>query len=254
MTGSNSSRQHLVTAAVLVIGDEILSGRTKDKNIGYIAEYLTAIGIDLSEVRVVADDEPAIVEAVNVLRTRYDYVFTTGGIGPTHDDITAECVAKAFGVAINHDPRAIKILSERLAQTGSEMNEARMRMTRIPEGAELVHNKVSAAPGFWLGNVIVMAGVPSIMQVMLDEVAPKLKTGVRMLSDTVRADAREGDIGTPLGAIAKAHPEVSIGSYPFFDETRGPNTNVVLRARDQAKLSAAKAEVEVMLQRVRGAQ
>jgi molybdenum cofactor synthesis domain-containing protein len=254
MTGSNSSRQHLVTAAVLVIGDEILSGRTKDKNIGYIAEYLTAIGIDLSEVRVVADDEAAIVEAVNVLRTRYDYVFTTGGIGPTHDDITAECVAKAFGVAINHDPRAIKILSERLAQTGSEMNEARMRMTRIPEGAELVHNKVSAAPGFWLGNVIVMAGVPSIMQVMLDEVAPKLKTGVRMLSDTVRADAREGDIGTPLGAIAKAHPEVSIGSYPFFDETRGPNTNVVLRARDQAKLSAAKAEVEVMLQRVRGAQ
>jgi len=254
MTGSNSSRQHLVTAAVLVIGDEILSGRTKDKNIGYIAEYLTAIGIDLSEVRVVADDEPAIVEAVNVLRTRYDYVFTTGGIGPTHDDITAECVAKAFGVAINHDPRAVKILTERLAQTGSEMNEARMRMTRIPEGAELVHNKVSAAPGFWLGNVIVMAGVPSIMQVMLDEVAPRLKTGVRMLSDTVRADAREGDIGTPLGAIAKAHPEVSIGSYPFFDETRGPNTNVVLRARDQAKLSAAKAEVEVMLQRVRGAQ
>ena len=254
MTGSNSSRQHLVTAAVLVIDDEILSGRTKDKNIGYIAEYLTAIGIDLSEVRVVADDEPAIVEAVNVLRTRYDYVFTTGGIGPTHDDITAECVAKAFGVAINHDPRAVKILTERLAQTGSEMNEARMRMTRIPEGAELVHNKVSAAPGFWLGNVIVMAGVPSIMQVMLDEVAPRLKTGVRMLSDTVRADAREGDIGTPLGAIAKARPEVSIGSYPFFDETRGPNTNVVLRARDQAKLSAAKAEVEVMLQRVRGAQ
>ena len=254
MTGSNSSRQHLVTAAVLVIGDEILSGRTKDKNIGYIAEYLTGIGIDLKEVRVVADDEAAIIEAVNALRARCDYVFTTGGIGPTHDDITAECVAKAFGVAIRHDPRAVKILSERLAQTGSEMNEARMRMTRIPDGAELVHNKVSAAPGFWLGNVIVMAGVPSIMQVMLDEVAPKLKTGVRMLSDTVRADAREGDIGTPLGAIAKAHPEVSIGSYPFFDETRGPNTNVVLRSRDQAKLSAAKAEVEAMLQRVQGAQ
>jgi molybdenum cofactor synthesis domain-containing protein len=254
MTGSNSSRQHLVTAAVLVIGDEILSGRTKDRNIGYIAEYLTGIGIDLTEVRVVADDEVAIIEAVNALRARYDYVFTTGGIGPTHDDITAECVAKAFGVAISHDPRAVKILSERLAQTGGEMNEARMRMTRIPDGAELVHNKVSAAPGFWLGNVIVMAGVPSIMQVMLDEVAPKLKTGVRMLSDTLRADAREGDIGTPLGAIAKAHPEVFIGSYPFFDENRGPNTNVVLRARDQAKLQAAKAEVEVMLQRVRGAQ
>src|SRR3977135_883775 len=168
MTTANSSTPHeVVTAAVLVIGDEILSGRTKDKNIGYIAEYLTAIGIDLSEVRVVADDEPAIVEAVNVLRTRYDYVFTTGGIGPTHDDITAERVAKAFGVAINHDPRAVKILTERLAQTGSEMNEARMRMTRIPEGAELVHNKVSAAPGFWLGNVIVMAGVPSIIASLL---------------------------------------------------------------------------------------
>jgi molybdenum cofactor synthesis domain-containing protein len=254
MTGSNSSRQHLVTAAVLVIGDEILSGRTKDKNIGYIAEYLTGLGIDLTEVRVVADDEAAIVEAVNALRSRYDYVFTTGGIGPTHDDITAECVAKAFGVAIHHDPRAVKLLTERLAQTGSEMNEARMRMTRIPEGAELIHNKVSAAPGFWLGNVMVMAGVPSIMQVMLDEVAPKLKTGVRMLSDTVRADAREGDIGTPLGAIAKAHPDVTIGSYPFFDEARGPNTNVVIRARDAEKLAAAKAEVEAMLVRVRGAQ
>jgi molybdenum cofactor synthesis domain-containing protein len=245
---------HPVTAAVLVIGDEILSGRTKDKNIGYIAEYLTRLGIDLREVRVVGDDESAIVEAVNALRARHTYLFTTGGIGPTHDDITAECVAKAFGVPIDYDPRAVKILKERLAQTGGEINEARMRMTRIPQGAELVLNKVSAAPGFWLGNAIVMAGVPSIMQVMLDEVAPKLKTGVRMLSETVRADAREGDIGTPLGEIAKAHPEVSIGSYPFFDETRGPNTNVVIRARDAAKLAAARSAVETMLQRVRGAQ
>jgi molybdopterin-biosynthesis enzyme MoeA-like protein len=157
-------------------------------------------------------------------------------------------------VAIGHDPRAVAILSERLAKTGSEMNEARMRMTRIPAGADLVLNKVSAAPGFWLGNVIVMAGVPSIMQVMLDEVAPKLQTGVRMLSETVRADAREGDIGTPLGEIAKAHPDVAIGSYPFFDEQRGPNTNVVLRARDAAKLATAKLAVEDMLTRVRGAQ
>ena len=145
-------------------------------------------------------------------------------------------------------------MKERLAQTGAELNEARMRMTRIPAGAELVLNKVSAAPGFWLGNVIVMAGVPSIMQVMLDEVAPKLKTGIRMLSETVRADAREGDIGTPLGDIAKAHPEVAIGSYPFFDEKTGPNTNVVIRARDQGKLTAAKRAVEEMLARVRGAQ
>jgi molybdenum cofactor synthesis domain-containing protein len=243
----------LVTAAVLVIGDEFLSGRTKDKNIGYIAEYLSALGIDLREVRVVGDEEAEIVAAVNALRSRYTYVFTTGGIGPTHDDITAECVAKAFGVAIGYDPRAVAILSERLAKTGSEMNEARMRMTRIPAGADLVLNKVSAAPGFWLGNVIVMAGVPSIMQVMLDEVAPKLQTGVRMLSETVRADAREGDIGTPLGEIAKAHPDVAIGSYPFFDDQRGPNTNVVLRARDAAKLAIAKLAVEDMLARLRGA-
>jgi molybdenum cofactor synthesis domain-containing protein len=254
MTSKNPSSKGLITAGLLVIGDEILSGRTKDKNIGYIAEYLTGIGVDLTEVRVVADDEAAIVAALNEMRARYTYVFTTGGIGPTHDDITAECVAKAFGVPIDHDPRAVAIMKERLAQTGAELNEARMRMTRIPAGAELVLNKVSAAPGFWLGNVIVMAGVPSIMQVMLDEVAPKLKTGIRMLSETVRADAREGDIGTPLGEIAKAHPEVAIGSYPFFDEQHGPNTNVVLRARDQEKLTAARRAVEGMLQRVRGAQ
>ena len=243
----------LVTAAVLVIGDEILSGRTKDKNIGYIAEYLTALGIDLSEVRVVGDEESEIVTALNALRARHTYVFTTGGIGPTHDDITAECVAKAFGVAIDFDPRAIKILGDRLAQTGGEFNEARMRMTRIPAGADLVHNKVSAAPGFWLGNVIVMAGVPSIMQAMLDEVAPKLRTGVKMISETVRADCREGDIGTQLGEIAKGYPDVAIGSYPFFDPATGPNTNVVLRARDEGKLTAAKGAVEDMLKRVRAA-
>jgi molybdenum cofactor synthesis domain-containing protein len=241
----------IVTAAVLVIGDEILSGRTKDKNIGYIAEYLTALGIELREVRVVGDEEDEIVAAVNALRARYAYVFTTGGIGPTHDDITAQSIAKAFGVPIDHDPRAVKILQDRLAQTGAELNEARMRMTRIPAGADLVLNKVSAAPGFWLGNVIVLAGVPSIMQAMLDGVAVKLKTGVRILSETVRADAREGDIGTPLGEIAKAHPEVAIGSYPFFDEERGPNTNVVLRARDPGKLAAAKDAVDAMLAKVK---
>jgi molybdenum cofactor synthesis domain-containing protein len=250
---SASASSGLVTAALLVIGDEILSGRTKDKNIGYIAEYLTALGIDLREVRVVGDEESEIVTALNALRARHTYVFTTGGIGPTHDDITAECVAKAFGVAIDFDPRAIKILGDRLKQTGGEFNEARMRMTRIPAGADLVHNKVSAAPGFWLGNVIVMAGVPSIMQAMLDEVAPKLQTGVKMLSETVRADCREGDIGTPLGEIAKAYPDVAIGSYPFFDEKTGPNTNVVLRARDQGKLTAARGAVEDMLKRVRAA-
>jgi molybdenum cofactor synthesis domain-containing protein len=241
----------IVTAGLLVIGDEILSGRTKDKNIGYIAEYLTGIGIDLKEVRVVADDEAAIVEAVNAMRHRWTYVFTTGGIGPTHDDITADCVAKAFGVPIGYDPRAVAIMRERFAE--HELNEARMRMTRIPEGADLVQNKVSRAPGFWLGNVIVMAGIPTVMQAMLDEVAPKLKTGAKILSETVRADAREGDIGTPLGEVAKAYPEVTIGSYPFFDDLRGPNSNVVLRSRDADKLAAAKRAVEEMLTRVKAA-
>ena len=238
-----------ITAAILVIGDEILSGRTKDKNIGYIAEYLTAIGVDLREVRVVPDVEQEIVDALNALRRRYTYVFTTGGIGPTHDDITADSVAKALGVPIDHDPRAVDLLRQRFK--GPELNEARMRMTRIPQGAELVTNKVSLAPGFWIGNVIVMAGVPTIMQAMLDEVGPKLKTGKQMLSDSVRADLREGDIGTELGEIAKAHPEVSIGSYPFFDDTSGPNTNVVIRSRDAGTLAAAKAAVEDMLKAVK---
>jgi molybdenum cofactor synthesis domain-containing protein len=251
---SSPAPKELVTAGVLVIGDEILSGRTKDKNIGYIAEYLTALGIDLMEVRVVGDEESAVIDALNALRHRYTYVFTTGGIGPTHDDITADCVAKAFGVSIDVDPRALAIMQERLASTSTEMNDARLRMTRIPKGADLVLNKVSGAPGMWIGNVIVMAGVPSIMQAMLDEVAPKLKTGVRMLAETIRADAREGDIGTELGEIAKANPQVAIGSYPFFDPQRGANTNVVLRARDAEKLALAKAAVEEMLQRVRGAQ
>src|SRR5215468_8641319 len=221
---SSSAPKELVTAALLVIGDEILSGRTKDKNVGYIAEYLTALGIDLKEVRVVGDVETAIVDALNALRRRYTYVFTTGGIGPTHADITADCVANMFGVPIVSDPRALAILHQWMNTTGAEMNEARLRMTRIPKGADLILNKVSGAPGFWIGNVIVMAGVPSIMQAMLDEVASKLTIGIRMLSETVRADVREGDIGMQLGEIAKANPGVAIGSYPFFDPQHGQNT------------------------------
>jgi molybdenum cofactor synthesis domain-containing protein len=251
MTGAaeNKSESEIVTAGLLVIGDEILSGRTKDKNIGYTAEYLTAIGIDLKEVRVVPDDEPEIVAALNALRARYTYVFTTGGIGPTHDDITADAVAKAFGVPIDYNTRAVEILRARLAQTGGVMNEARMRMTRMPAGAELVLNKISAAPGFRIGNVIVMAGIPAVMQAMLEYVTPQLKTSAKMLSETVRADCREGDIGTELGAIAKAHPDVIIGSYPFMDE-RGANAHVVMRSRDPQKLATVKAEVEAMLKRV----
>jgi molybdenum cofactor synthesis domain-containing protein len=247
----SSAQPDIVTAAVLVIGDEILSGRTKDKNIGYIADFLTAIGIDLKEVRVVSDDESAIIAAVNALRATYTYVFTTGGIGPTHDDITAECVAKAFRVPIDVDPRALAILKERMAKIGGELNEARMRMTRIPLGADLVLNKVSGAPGFWIENVIVMAGVPAIMQAMLDEVAPKLKTGAKLLSETIRADAKEGDVGSELGAIAKAHPSALIGSYPFFDEKLGPNTNIVVRARDPGELAQVKSAVEAMLAKVK---
>ena len=239
------SDREQVTAAVLVIGDEILSGRTKDKNIGYIADYLMQIGIDLREVRIVPDVEEEIVDAVNALRRRYTYVFTTGGIGPTHDDITADCVAKAFGVGISEHPRAIELLLTRIKP--EDLNEARRRMARIPHGADLVENRVSTAPGFMIENVVVMAGVPSIMQAMMDIVAPKLKSGVRMLSESVRADAREGDIGTPLRAIQEAHPDTSIGSYPFLDENGKPNTNVVVRSRDAEKLKAAMAEVEAML-------
>ena len=250
MTAAPSAND-IVTAAILVIGDEILSGRTKDKNIGFIADYLTAIGIDLKEVRVVSDDERAIVEAINALRAKYTYVFTTGGIGPTHDDITADCVAKAFGVALPYHPEVVAILKERMAKIGGELNEARMRMARIPEGAALVVNKVSGAPGFWIGNVITMAGIPTVMQSMRDEVAPKLKTGTKLISETIRADAKEGDVGTELGAIAKAHPDTIIGSYPFFDEKLGPNTNIVVRSRDAGKLAQAKAAVEKMLVQVK---
>jgi molybdenum cofactor synthesis domain-containing protein len=252
--GQNTSAQTtsgIVTAALLVIGDEILSGRTKDKNIGFVAEYLTDIGIDLKEVRVVPDEEAEIVAAVNALRARYTYLFTTGGIGPTHDDITADCVARAFGLPLHYHPQALEIMRERVAKTGGVMNEARMRMTRVPEGGELVLNKISGAPGFRIGNVIVMAGIPSVMQAMLEYVTPQLKTGAKMLSESVQADCREGDIGTELGVIAKAHPDVLIGSYPFMDE-RGANAHVVMRARDPQKLAAVKAEVEAMLARVHG--
>lgn len=234
----------IVTAAILVIGDEILSGRTKDKNIGYIAEYLTNIGVDLREVRVVPDVAEDIVAALNALRGRYTYVFTTGGIGPTHDDITADAVAAAFGVTIDHDPRAVAMLSERFSR--DELNEARMRMARIPAGADLIANAISKAPGFRIGNVYVMAGVPAIMQAMLDVIGPTLQTGAKMLSDTVQTGLREGDIGGPLAEIANTHPEVSIGSYPFWSEA-GPDTNIVVRSRDAEKLLAAMAAVKAMV-------
>src|ERR1700740_3497483 len=236
----------IVTAGILVIGDEILSGRTKDKNIGFIAEYLTNIGIDLREVRVVADEEADIVSALDALRHRYTYVFTTGGIGPTHDDITADSVATAFGVGIDYHPEVVARFEERFKNPG-ELNEARLRMARIPDGAELIQSATIMAPGFKIGNVIVMAGVPSIMQAMMDIVAPKLKSGVKMLSDTVRANSRRGNLAGPWPETPNAHPGTIIGSYPFLDENGKPNTNLVVRSRDPDKLNAAMSAVKDML-------
>jgi len=239
-----------VTAALLVIGDEILSGRTKDKNIGYIAEYLTAVGIDLREVRVVSDDEDAIVEAVNALRHRNTYLFTTGGIGPTHDDITADCVAKALGVDISHDPRAVAMLKERYANP-EDLNEARLRMARIPHGADLIENPISKAPGFMAENVIVMAGVPAIMQAMLEGVMPKLKVGKTMLSVSIDSGGLpEGAYATGLGEVQKAHAGVIIGSYPHFDGQRFIN-QIVLRSRDEALLETAKMAVSNLISQLK---
>ncbi len=237
-----------ITAAVLVIGDEILSGRTKDKNIGYIAEYLTGIGIDVREVRVVPDGEDEIVAAVNALRARYTYLFTTGGIGPTHDDITADSVAKAFGVAIEVDPRAVAVMRERYKP--EDLNEARLRMARIPHGAELVANPISKAPGFRIGNVIVMAGVPVIMQAMLDNVAPTLETGARMIVETIRAGTvPEGLYAAGLGEIATRHDGVSIGSYPAFTAAGFAN-QIVVRGKDRAAVDAAAEAVRALVARL----
>ena len=242
--------QKTVTAAVLVIGDEILSGRTKDKNIGYIADYLTGMGIDLREVRVVPDIETEIVAAVNALRTRYDYLFTTGGIGPTHDDITADSVAKALGVGIAEDPRAIELLLQRIKP--EDLNEARRRMARIPAGAVLVQNAVSKAPGFMIGNVIVMAGVPSIMHAMLDDVAPKLATGTPLTVETLEAlGLPEGAYAAALGEIAAAHAGVSIGSYPSFRDGTFHN-QIVVRGRDPSDVAAAVTAVTEALGRLQG--
>jgi molybdenum cofactor synthesis domain-containing protein len=230
-------------AAVLLIGDEVLSGRTKDKNLGFIADYLAALGIDLKEARVVADDETDIAAAVNALRARYTYVFTTGGIGPTHDDITADAIGRAFGVEVVHDPRAVQILSDYFASIGREPNEARMRMARVPRGAMLIENKVSVAPGFRMENVFVMAGVPKVMQAMMDEIAAQLTMGIKVETRTINFQGGEGDVAKPLGEIQKRYSDVSIGSYPFESPT-GFATNLVLRSRNAEALEKALDEVK----------
>jgi molybdenum cofactor synthesis domain-containing protein len=242
---AGSEEQDIVTAALLVIGDEILSGRTKDQNIGYIADYMTAIGIRLREVRVVSDIEEEIVTAINALRAAHDYVFTTGGIGPTHDDITADSVAKAFNVGIDVDPRAVAIMEKRYAP--GDFTTARKRMARIPDGSELIRNSVSGAPGFMIGNVIVMAGVPRIMQVMLDDVSPRLKTGAKMISRTVRVERPEGIVAAGLARVQDAHRDVQMGSYPFFTKEK-LGTNLVLRSTDTQKLDDAFKSIWQMLE------
>lgn len=234
-----------VTAALILIGDEILSGRTKDKNLGYIAETLTDLAIELREARVVADIEDEIVEAINTLRAKYDYVFTTGGIGPTHDDITADAVAKAFGVGIDYHPDALALLESRYNKF--EINEARKRMARIPDGGELIPNDVSWAPGFKVENVYVMAGVPRIMQSMLDVVAPTLERGKPLLSETVPAYVGEGDLAAGLGEVQAAFPDVSIGSYPFEDGGRF-GSNLVVRSKNPDSLARAKSAVEEVVE------
>ena len=237
----------IVTAAMLVIGDEILSGRTKDKNIGHLADIMTVIGIDLREVRIVPDDEAEIVAAVNAVRARYSYVFTTGGIGPTHDDITADSIAKAFGVPCEYDAKAYAMLEESYVRRGIEFTEARKRMARMPRGAVHIDNPVSMAPGFRIGNVHVMAGVPSIFQAMLDNVVPTLRTGAKMLSATVECPLGEGTIGGPLAEIQTRHPDTIIGSYPKYGDGKFW-TELVVRARTREALEAARVEVQAMVE------
>jgi molybdenum cofactor synthesis domain-containing protein len=237
-----------VTAAVMIIGDEILSGRTQDTNLNSIARYLAQFGVDVAEARVVGDIEDEIVETLNHLRARYDYVITTGGIGPTHDDITADCVAKAFGVALHEDAEIVAAMTARM--NGEAPNAARRRMARIPDGGDKVNNPVQGPPGFTIGNVFVLAGVPSIMRGMLEDVGPRLRTGAVVIAKTIRVDGSgEGIIAEPLERIAKAHPHLSLGSYPFFGP-EGYGSNLVTRGRDGAEVEATVAELTEALRAV----
>ena len=235
-----SSESDRVTAAVLIIGDEILSGRTQDTNLRDIARFLGVHGVDLAEARTVPDVMEEIVAALNALRARYDYVITTGGIGPTHDDITADAVAQAFGVALNEHPEIIAMMR---ARWSGELNAARRRMARVPDGGVLVKNPVQGPPGFMIGNVFVLAGVPQIMRGMLEDVGPRLRGGAVTVSRTVRVEGSgEGAIAAPLEAVAKAHPGMSLGSYPFFGAD-GYGSNLVLRGRDPVELAGTVEEL-----------
>jgi len=229
-----------VTAALLVIGNEILTGQTKDANLAFLGAELAGLGIRLSEARVVADDEEAIVLAVNELRGRYDYVFTTGGIGPTHDDITAASVAKAFGRPLILHPEAHEILLGYYRP--GELNEARLRMAHTPEGAVLVDNPISGAPGFQVENVFVLAGIPAVMQAMFESLRHRLTGGARLLSRTIVAELPEGRMAAGLGAIQAANPDVEIGSYPFHKEGRY-GARLVVRSTEPERLAAVSDQV-----------
>lgn len=234
------------TAAMLVIGDEILSGRTRDANMHHLAQALAGRGIRLREVRIVPDEHDRIVAAVNDLRAGYDHLFTSGGIGPTHDDITADAVAAAFGVpiAIREDARAI--LAAHYQRTGLELNAARLRMARIPEGATLIDNPISAAPGFSLGNVHVMAGVPAIFQAMVASLLPTLSGGDPLLSQSLDVNRGEGEIAAALGELAARYPDLAFGSYPW--QRNGVfGTQIVVRGTDGARLDAAMMELAALV-------
>ena len=236
-----------VTAALIIIGNEVLSGRTHDKNLPYIAEKLNGVGVRLTEARVIPDIPDIIIRTVRELSANFTYVFTTGGIGPTHDDITADCVAEAMGVAIDIDPEALRRLEIHYQNSGLEINEARLRMARIPAGATLIDNPISAAPGFRIGNVHVMAGVPKIMQAMLDGILPTLKGGRPMISITLRCGLPEGRIAEGLGALAKAYPDVDFGSYPAWTKTAF-QVSLVVRGDDPDRVEHAAQALEGLIQ------
>lgn len=231
------------TAAMIVIGDEILSGRTRDANMHYLAGELTALGIDLKEVRVISDDAQTITQTVQQLAASYDQIFTSGGIGPTHDDITADCVAAAFDRPIDVRADARALLQAHYDKTGRELNAARLRMARIPDGAELIDNPVSIAPGFTIENVHVMAGVPSVFKAMVASVLPGLTGGEPLLSVSERIERGEGDIAGPLADLAKKYKDLSIGSYPFQDNGIY-GANIVARGTDPARLEAFVIELK----------
>lgn len=235
-----------VTACLVIIGNEILSGRTHDANLPFIAAGLNEVGVRLAEVRVIPDVKAVIVETVNAMRAAHDYVFTTGGIGPTHDDITADAVAAAFGVPIERNADALQRLVAHYANTNIELNAARMKMAEVPVGASLIDNPVSGAPGFRIGNVFVMAGVPRIMQAMFDSFKHTLVGGAPMLSCTVVAPIGEGTLAAGLGAIQDAHPKVEIGSYPFYGGGRF-GTSLVSRGRDAAELDQVADEIRALI-------